>query len=210
MPHDPRFEALLADVVDHLVPEAFDRPTCAERVAREPVALIDLPPRAAATVFDRWVDDRLLESLERGAYTSPLTVVTTSDGQLLRRFVDCGCGELTCATQAARDELWSIEQPWLLAIDLVRPAPGWEVVVGPDGQQEEGMVAPDGLRWRAPWFADARGHWLAATRAGLLRFDGEVVLDSVRFAPREHPVSRRFHRLLFRHPSRRQFPLRGR
>lgn len=211
MTHDPRFEALLADVVDHLVPEAFERPTCAERVAREPLELCDLPAREAGTVFDRWVDDRLLEALERGAYASPLTIVSTSDGRLLRRYVDCGCGELTCATQTARAELASVAVPWVFAIDLVRPQPTWQVVTGPDGEvDEEVLVAPDDLRWSAPWFAEARGHGLATTRAGQLTLDGEVVLDAVRFAPRDHPITRHFHRLLFRHPARRRHPLRGR
>lgn len=204
--HDP--DAVLDDIIAHLVPEAFDRPTCAERVAREPVVLVDLPRRDAPAVFERWVDDRLLEALERGAYASPLTVVTTSDGHLLRRYVDCGCGQVPCAVEAARSEVHDIAQPWVFAADLVRPAPVWETVRGDDGQLEEVLTVPDDLTWYAPWFAEARGHGMVTTRAGVLALHGEVVVDTHRLPPRQHPVTRRFHRLLFRHPARRRFPLR--
>lgn len=199
--HDP----VLADVVEHLVPEAFDLPTCAERVAREPVRLDHLPRELAWCAFERWVDDRLLEALERGAYESPLTVVVTSDGVLLRRYVDCGCGQLACAVEAARSEVHRLEAPWVFGADLVRPAP-LSGELGADPNVADGDVGPGW--WLAPWFAEVRTDGLAATAAGVLRLEGEVVVDQVRCRPRQHPTTKAFHRVLYRHPARRRHPLR--
>lgn len=198
-------DALLTDLADQLIPEAFHTPTRAELVAFEPIDLTRLPRPEAEVRFERWIDDRLLEALERAAYGAPLTLVTTSDGRLLRRYADCGCGGLECAVDAAQLELRAIGSPWLLAVALQRPRPRWAI----DADVEE-LVAPDDLRWVAPWYAEARSRGVASVRAGMLLLEGEVVDDAVPVDPRELLATRLFRQLLLRHPARRRHPRRGR
>lgn len=203
-------DPLLADIVEHLVPEAFATATCAERVALEPVRLGQERPGRAAARFERWVDDRLLEALERAAYEPAVGVVVVSDGTLLRRYVDCGCGDVTCAAVAAAVELWKVTAPWVFAADLARPAPRWTEVHDGDGRTEAELLVPPEVPWAAPWFAEARGHGVADQRAGALAMVGEVVVDGRTLDPARCGLPRSVVELLRGHPSRRRNPRRRR
>jgi hypothetical protein len=159
VPDDPALDAMLADFADHLVPEAFATPTLAHRVALEPVELTGLADDGDALLwFDRWVEARIVDALEGSwPHDPPLTVVYVSDGHLLRRYEECGCGYLDCATNPARDEVAALATPWVFAAHLPRPRPTWQVVTNEHGAElDEVLVASAEIRWTVVWYAEAR------------------------------------------------------
>lgn len=213
-PDDPVLDAALAEFADHLVPEAFELPTRAHRVSLEPFDLraLAVDPDADGW-FAWWVEERIHDALDASwPHDRPLAVAFTSDGYLLRRYDECGCGYRDCATGAASAEVGWTETPWVFVADLPRPRPTWQVVTDEDGDEvDEVLVDPVSRRWGLTWFAEARGRGVARTRAGVVTLLGEQV-ESVRpLAVRGSPITREFHRLLFRHPARKRYPLgRGR
>ncbi len=213
MSEDPRFDALLSDFAAHLVPEAFGSFTRADRVLLEPVDLSTATGDVDAAVwFDRWVVDRLEDALEAVFPDGhPWAVVYVSDGRVRRRYVDCGCGNLSCATNPATDEVFDVATPWLFAADLPRPAPVWQPLYDDEGVVvDDILVEPSEGRWRATWYAEARGRGVVASRAGIIHLDGAVVVDAERITPRDTMVTRDLHGILRGHPARRRHPLRGR
>lgn len=204
-------DAVIADFVEHLVPEAFQRPTRAYRVTIERDDL-RLPARDGydEARFEDWVEDRLADALQASwPHDRPLVVAYTSDGRVLRRYEESGCGHLDCVVEVVRDEVVAIETPWVFGAWLPRPQPSWRVVED-DGNQIDEVLEPPAVRsWQVFWLAEARRRGLAARRMGVVEMDGEV---PVRRWPTTWEVagvaSRAFDRMLYQHPARRRHPIR--
>lgn len=78
-----------------------------------------------------------------------------------------------------------------------------------DGNElDEVWRGPADLRWRTAWYAEGRGRGVARRRTGLLQLEGEEVTGHQPLGVRGSWVTRELHRLLYRHPSRKRFPLR--
>lgn len=194
----------LADFADHLVPEAFERFTAAGRVRLE-------EPRSGPDGFDDWIEQRLAEALDwrwpRG--DAPLVVAFLSDGRLRWCFDDGGCGPLEAVRALVGIEAATIARPWLLAAVLPRPTGHGEVATDEDGSGSgEVWRASSETRWRAGWYAEARGRGVAATRAGLVDLVGERPTARHEIEVTATEATRQLHRTLYRHPARRRHPLR--
>ncbi len=207
---------IFASFADHLVPEAFARPTRAYRVTLEtsgPVHADRTPARAQARArFGSWIDARILDALAASwPHDRPLVVAFTSDGQLLRRYDENGCGHLDCVVGLVQREVAAIDTPWVFGADLPRPQPWWDMGFDEDGN-ETGQVLrpPSDSTWTATWYAEARGGGVADTFAGYLHLDGEEVTSAGPLHVRATAATREFHRMLYRPPARRLHPLRRR
>lgn len=208
MSDDPILDSFFARFAEHLIPEAFGRPTSADRVELEPDGLTAAdPPR-----FEAWLEGRLHEALTAAwPVEHPRAVVFLSDGVLCWRYEECGCGYLDCALRPAAEEAVAVDTPWVLGAWLPRPLPRWEPVLDQDGNElHEILVGPEDRRWLATWYAEGRGRGVATSRAGVISLDGEVATWCHEVPPRETPAGRQLHRILLRHPARRRHPLRRR
>ncbi len=210
MDDDTITREVFASFADHLVPEAFATPTRAHRVTHETAGPMDTGGPEPRTRFDRWVEDRIEDALAASwPHDRPLIVAFTSDGQLLRRYDENGCGHLDCVVSLVRIEVAAIDTPWVFAAALPRPQPYWEVVYDEDGSEiDEVLRSPSSREWTATWYAEARGGGVADTLAGYLHLDGEEVTSTGPLDVRATAVTRGFHRILYRHPARRLHPLR--
>jgi len=203
---------IFARFAEHLVPEAFATPTRAHRVTYEadgPRHAEGVTPRAR---FDRWIDARIEDALAASwPHDRPLVVAFTSDGELLRRYDENGCGHLDCVVGLVQREVADIATPWVFGASLPRPQPYLEMVYDEDGNEAgEILRPPPGSEWTAIWYAEARGGGVADTFAGYLHLDGEEVTAAGPLHVRAMTATREFHRMLFRHPARRLHPLRRR
>ena len=207
---------IFASFAEHLVPEAFATPTRAHRVFREtsgPAPGDGSQVRARSrALFDRWIDARIEDALAASwPHDRPLVVAFTSDGQLLRRYDENGCGHLDCVVGLVQREVAAIECPWVFGADLPRPQPWWEMVYDEDGNEVEQVLRPPSTsRWTATWYAEARGGGVADSFAGFLHLDGEEVTSAGPLQVRATTATRELHRMLYRHPARRLHPLRRR
>ena len=119
--------------------------------------------RDAALWFDRWLEARIEDALAATwPHDRPLAVAYVSDGRLLRRYDEPGCGHLDCLTGVVHDDTVAIDTPWLLACYLPRPQPTLETVFDEvTGIGEEVLVPPGHSDWEAWWYAEARGRGVA-------------------------------------------------
>lgn len=195
-----------------LVPEAFERPHSAYRV--EVVQPVEGPGE-----FDWWVRDRIRAMI---AYRYPAghrpvraVIVEGSDG-LRWRWDDSPCCLPEWTARRVRREAAPIPEPWLFAIELPWPEPTWEAY---DPQQGAVVELPEPrwecTAWQATWYAEARGRGEAAVAAGAVILDYDPELDTdTQLARIPLPVDgglpRIFHKILYRHPARKQHPLRRR
>jgi hypothetical protein len=211
---------LFASFAEHLVPEAFATPTRAYRVTREASgpaptdgAQAGAQARAQARArFDRWVDARIVDALAASwPHDRPLVVAFTSDGQLLRRYDENGCGHLDCVVGLVQREVAAIDTPWVFGAALPRPQPFLEMLFDEDDNElGEVLRQPPTSTWTATWYAEARGGGVADSRAGFLHLDAEEVTSAGTLHVRATGATREFHRMLYRHPARRLHPLRRR
>ncbi len=214
MDDDTLQHEIFASFAEHLVPEAFATPTRAHRVFREtsgPAPTDGARSRGQARLrFDRWIDARLADALAASwPHDRPLVVAFTSDGQLLRRYDENGCGHLDCVVGLVQREVAAIDTPWVFGADLPRPQPWWDMELDEDGNEAGQVLRPPSTStWTATWYAEARGGGVADTVAGMLHLDGEEVTSAVPLHVRASWATREFHRMLYRHPARRLHPLR--
>ncbi len=203
---------ILAEFAEHLLPEAFATRTRAHRVFREAPGAMRGDGAQARARFGRWIDARIEDALAASwPHDRPLIVAFTSDGQLLRRYDENGCGHLDCVVGLVQQEVAGIDTPWVFGADLPRPQPFWEMVSDEDGNEvEEVLHPPSTSTWTATWYAEARGGGVADTFAGYLDLDGEEVTSAGPLHVRATTVTHEFHRMLYRHPARRFHPLRRR
>jgi hypothetical protein len=203
---------LFASFAEHLVPEAFATPTHAHRVTHETAGPAPIGGAQARARFDRWVDDRIVDALAASwPHDRPLVVAFTSDGQLLRRYDENGCGHLDCVVGLVQREVALIDTPWVFGAALPRPQPYLEMLFDEDGNElGEVLRSPSSSTWTAIWFAEARGGGVADTRAGEVHLDAEEVTFAGPLHVRATAATREFHRMLYRHPARRLHPLRRR
>ncbi|TVP70533.1 MAG: hypothetical protein EA340_05555 [Nitriliruptor sp.] len=207
---------VFASFAEHLVPEAFDTPTRAHRVFREtsgPGHSDGARSRAQARArFGRWTEARIEDALAASwPHDRPLVVAFTSDGQLLRRYDENGCGHLDCVVGLVQREVATIETPWVFGAALPRPQPWWEMVFDEDGNEiDQVLRQPSSSSWTATWYSEARGGGVADTLAGYLDLDGEEVTSAGPLHVRATAETRELHRMLYRHPARRLHPLRRR
>ncbi|TVR32147.1 MAG: hypothetical protein EA388_12540 [Nitriliruptor sp.] len=203
---------VFASFAEHLVPEAFAAPTRAYRVSLDQAGPAQGSGAPARARFQRWVDARLEDALAASwPHDKPLVVAFTSDGQLLRRYDENGCGHLECVVGLVQREVALIDTPWVFGASLPRPQPFWDVVFDEDGiEGEEVLRPPSTSTWTAIWYAEARGGGVADTVAGYLHLDGEEVMAAGPVHPRATVTTREFHRMLYCHPARRLHPLRRR
>lgn len=205
-------DQIFSSFAEHLVPEAFATPTRAYRVTYETAAPAPADRAQARARFGRWIDDRIEDALAASwPHDRPLVVAFTSDGDLLRRYDENGCGHLDCVVGLVQREVAAIDAPWVFGADLPRPQPWWEMVYDEDGNEvTEVLRQPTVTRWTATWYAEARGRGVADTLAGYLHLDAEEATSTGALHPRATTVTREFHRMLYCHPSRRLHPLRRR
>ncbi len=203
---------IFATFAEHLVPEAFATPTRAHRVSLETSGPAPADRARARARFDRWVDDRIEDALEASwPHDRPLVVAFTSDGHLLRRYDENGCGHLDCVVGLVQREVAAIETPWVFGATLPRPQPFLEMLYDEDGNEvAEVLRQPSTTSWTATWYAEARGGGVAESGAGQLHLDAEMVISAGPLHVRATAVTRGFHRMLYRHPARRLHPLRRR
>jgi hypothetical protein len=201
---------LFASFADHLVPEAFATPTRAHRVTRETAWPHDTDRTHTRAQFGRWIDARIEDALAASwPHDRPLVVAFTSDGQLLRRYDENGCGHLDCVVALVQREVAAIATPWVFGAALPRPQPWWDMEFDEDGNEAGQVLRPPSTdTWTATWYAEARGGGVAATVAGELHLDGEEVISAGALQPRGTIATREFHRMLYCHPARRLHPLR--
>ena len=216
MDDDTITHEIFASFAEHLVPVAVATPTRAHRVFREtagPVHIGGAQTRAQARArFDHWIDARIEDALAASwPHDRPLVVAFTSDGQLLRRYDENGCGHVDCVVRLVQREVAAIDTPWVFGAALPRPQPWWEVVLDEDGNEvDEVLRPPSSSAWTAIWYAEARGGGVAETFAGYLRLDDEEVTSAGPLEVRATSATREFHRMLYCHPARRFHPLRRR
>ncbi len=203
---------VFASFAEHLVPEAFAAPTRAFRVSLDGGGPAQGSGAQARARFDRWIDARLADALAATwPHDKPLVVAFTSDGHLLRRYDENGCGHLECVVGLVQREVAVIDTPWVFGAALPRPRPFWELVFDEDGDQVDEVLRPPSTDlWTATWYAEARGGGVADTVAGYLHLDGEEVTVAGPLHVRATAETREFHRMLYRHPARRLHPLRRR
>ena len=205
----------LSPFAEELVPEAFARPHTAYRVHR-----VDEPlsgERGFAQFIDSLLGYTLTYRCGCGVFPARLVVIEGGDGIAWYWDDDVGC-PVSWTVERVRHEARPIADPWLFAIELLRPeqpvARYWEEQ--PDGDL---LALPNpswqDLRWLAVWYAEARGRGVAATLAGVvdlecLPHDGtDRVVGQAPIAPGD-AITRDFHRILYAHPSRKDHPLRRR
>lgn len=210
MDDDTITHEFFASFAEHLVPEAFTTPTRAHRVTLEFAGPIGTAGPEARTRFDRWIDARVEDALAASwPHDRPLVVAFTSDGHLLRRYDEDGCGQLDWLVTLVRREVAAIDTPWVFGAALPRPQPSWEMVYDEDGNEVDEVLRPPSTSvWTATWYAEARGGGVADTVAGYLHLDGEEVVAAGPLDVRATTATREFHRMLYRHPARRLHPLR--
>lgn len=210
MSEDPVVLAVFAEFAEHAVPEAFESPTRARRVALEPPDVRGRRGQGVAR-FGAWVDARIVDALAATwPHDRPLVVAYTSDGRVLRRYDENGCGHHRCVTGLVCRELVDVAEPWVFGADLPRPQPYWDLVTDADGNEvDEVLRQPTETRWRMTWYAEGRSPGVGTTLAGVVEMDGEQEVGRWSLAPRSG-ITREFHRMLSRHPSRRRYPLRRR
>lgn len=148
-----------------------------------------------------------------GGYPARLVVIEGADGTAWHwgsmlptrrsRFVE-----------RVRRDARPIPEPWLFAIELLRPEPfiGW-----PEASNASACgPARQDWGWTAVWYVEARGRGMAISQGAVLDLeflpeeDGERALSETAVPVAEHPVTRDFHRILHGHPSRKRHPLRRR
>lgn len=212
MDDDTITREIFESFAEHLVPEAFAAPTRAYRVTHETAGPMVTGGSDPRTRFDRWIDARIEDALAASwPHDRPLVVAFTSDGQLLRRYDENGCGHLDCVVGLVQQEVAAIDTPWVFGAALPRPQPSWEIVLDEGGSEiDEVLRPPSTSRWTATWYAEARGGGVADTLAGYLHLDGEDITAAGRLHVRATAATRGFHRMLYRHPARRLHPLRRR
>ncbi|MFO7778248.1 MAG: hypothetical protein R6V28_07850 [Nitriliruptoraceae bacterium] len=203
---------IFANFAEHLVPEAFATPTRAYRVTYETSGPAPTGGIEARARFDRWIDARIGDALAATwPHDRPTVVAFTSDGRLLRRYDENGCGHLDCVVGLVQHEVAEIVTPWVFGAALPRPRPYLEMRYDADGNELGEVVRPpSSSTWTAIWYAEARGGGVADTLAGSLHLDGEEVTAAGALHPRGTVATREFHRMLYRHPARRLHPLRRR
>ena len=124
MDDDTITREVFASFAQHLVPEAFATPTRAYRVTYETVGPMGTGGPEPRTRFDRWVDVRIEDALAASwPHDRPLVVAFISDGGLLRRYDENGCGHLDCVVSIVRDEVAATDTPWVFGAVLPRPQP---------------------------------------------------------------------------------------
>ncbi len=134
----------------------------------------------------------------------PLVVAFTSDGELLRRYDENGCGHPDCVVGLVQQEVADIATPWVFGACLPRPQPYLEMVHDADGDEVgEVLRPPSSSAWTAMWYAEARGGGVADTLAGYLDLNGEDVTAAGPLDVTATTSTRGFHRMLYRHPARR-------
>jgi hypothetical protein len=69
----------------------------------------------------------------------------------------------------------------------------------------EPRIVPD---WSIHWYAEARGRGVARLLAGRIDMDLDAEVGRAALPWREG-LGATFHRMLYRHPDRKRFPLRG-
>ncbi len=197
----------ITDFADHLVPEAFTRRHSAYRVE-----VVDRPP-AGRKAFDRWVGERITESLADryavGGHPCGYVIVEDADG-VRWRWEREYCCQPEWLVDRVRREAHDLPQPWVFAVELPRPEPVWEVY-DPDLDAYVEAVEPRLLttRWTAFWYAEARGRGVAAVQSGAVDLDGEDEVGRYRLRP-DAWLPKVFHRVLYAHPDRKRHPLRRR
>ena len=203
---------VFASFAEHLVPEAFASPTRAYRVTLETTGPAPADRAQARARFHRWIDDRIEDALAASwPHDRPLVVAYTSDGHLLRRYDENGCGHLDCVVDLVQTEVAAIDTPWVFGAALPRPQPFLEMMYDEDGNEvAEVLRQPSTSCWTATWYAEARGRGVADTFAGELHLDTQVVTSAGPLHVRATAATREFHRMLYRHPARRLHPLRRR
>ena len=191
---------------------ALAAPRNGTRVTRETLRPGYADVAQARSRFDRWIDARIEDALAASwPHDRPLVVAYTSDGQLLRRYDENGCGHLECVVGLVQQELAAIDTPWVFGAALPRPQPFWEIVYDEDGNEiDELLRAPSSSRWAATWYAEARGGGVADTLAGYVHLEHEEVTAAGPLHVRATTATRGFHRILYRHQARRHHPLRRR
>ncbi len=97
--------------------------------------------------FDRWIDARIEDALvATWSHDKPLTVAYTSDGQLIHRYDENGCGHLGCMVALVQKEVATIDTPWVFGAALPRPQPRWEVIHDDNGNEVDEVLVPPSTR----------------------------------------------------------------
>jgi hypothetical protein len=209
---DTILHELFATFAEHLIPEAFGAPTRAYRVTLDDLGLTSTADEPGGARFDRWVAARIDDALAAAwPHDWPLAVAFTSDGQLLRRYDEPGCGHVRCVAAVVRDEVAAIATPWLFGAALPRPQPYWEVLQDDDGNELDEVLRPAPITtWTATWYAEARGRGVAATAAGTVELHGERIVGGSPLHVRTTDATRTFNDVLLGHPARRRHQVRRR
>lgn len=203
----------LSPFAEELIPEAFARPHTAYRVHR-------VDPLSGERGFAQFIESLLRYTLtyrcDCGIFPARIVVVEGSDGVAWYWEDDEGW-PVEWTVERVRREARPIPEPWLFAIELLRPdepaAVFWEEQ--PDGDLLR-LPNPSwqDLSWIAVWYAEARGRGMAETQAGVVHLervpheDRDQVVAQTPIAPAQDPMTRDFHRILYAHPARKQHPLR--
>lgn len=204
----------LSPFAEELIPEAFARRHTAFRVHRVDAPLSGEPG------FAQFIEERLRYTLthqcECGIFPARMVVVEGGDDVAWYWDDDVGC-PVSWTIERVRREARPIPEPWLFAIELLRPEPvvSWEEQ--PDGDL---LALPnpswEDLIWPAIWYAEARGRGMAHTEAGIVRLEHvplegvDRVLGRLPIPPAGDLMTRDFHRILYAHPARKAHPLRRR
>lgn len=201
----------LSAFAEELVPEAFTRRHTAYRVHR-------VDPLWGESGFSVFIESLLryavLYRCSCGAFPIRMVVIEGGDG-IAWYWADELDGPASWMVERVRRDAYPIPDPWLFAIELMRPEPDplWvDGVTAPLGT----VPPPPDLRWMAVWYAEARGRGMAMTRAGIVDLEylpdenADRVLAEAAIPVRRDPLTRDFHRILYAHPARKQHPLRRR
>lgn len=204
----------LSPFAEELIPEAFTRPHTAYRVHR-----VD-EPLSGERGFAQFIESLLRYTLtyrcECGVFPARMVVVEGGDG-VAWYWDDDICCPADWTVERVRREARPIPEPWLFAIELLRPDPPpatfWEEQ--PDGDLIA-LPSPSwqDLSWVAVWYAEARGRGMAHTEAGVVHLEQvphegtDRIMGQTPIMPAGDPMTRDFHRILHAHPARKEHPLR--
>jgi hypothetical protein len=186
---------------NRLVPEAFEREYTAYDISHVN------PPGP----FDDWIEERIEFALSFGYPTGgrPTGMIQVERAGLRATWHGCtfaGC-RLSEESAHVQREVAHFDQPWLFAIDTWGPDEVWEQYDNEaTGFLDEVLTHPR-PRWRAPWYAEARGRGVARIAKGVIVMDMADRIGSDELEPGTS-FERDARRPLRGHPDRRRHRLR--
>lgn len=199
-------DSVIEQFADHLVPEAFTRPTSAYRVR------LGGGRSRGRAAFLAWVAARI-EEVRTHTYPAggrpARSILLEDDRDVLWHWEGEPCCPPSAFAQRVRRELDDVAEPWLVGVLLDPPSPSWEGIDPLTGEWTE-FGHPVWLRTDGSlrWYAEARGRGVAQVLGGVIHLDHDVETDTEVIVRRESIDPRRgelgaYHRVLHGHPSRR-------